>query len=93
MKSSWTVIALAALVVSATPALARGKYHRLPPQCVDRPYEFSWFKFFFGPAPEPNGCAPPVFSNGNFVGQDPDPFIRYGLRRDPQTGYENADKY
>lgn len=94
LKSSWIVIALAMLVVTAGPALARGKYRHLP-RCVDRSVEFSWYNFFLGlgPAPEPNGCAPPVFSNGNFVGQDPDAFIRFGLRRDPDTGYENPDKY
>lgn len=94
MKSIWIVIALAALVVTAGPALARGKYGHLP-RCVDRPVEFSWYDFLLGlgPAPHPNGCAPPVFSGGYFVGQDPDPFIRQELRRDPETGYENANNY
>lgn len=94
MRPSWIVIALAALVVTAGPALARSKYKH-PPRCVDRPVEFSWYNFLLGtgPAPSPNGCAPPVFSNGHFVGQDPDPFIRHGLRVDPDTGYEGPNKY
>jgi hypothetical protein len=94
MKSSWIVIALAALVVTAGPALARSKYKH-PPRCVDQPVEFSWHNFLLGlgPEPRPNGCAPPVFSDGYFIGQDPDPFIRQGLRVDPETGYENPNKH
>jgi hypothetical protein len=90
MKSRWIVVALAALVVGASPALARGK-HRPPPQCVDRPYEFSWYNFLpgFGAEPGPNGCAPPVFVGRDFIGQDPDPNIRQQLRRDPGTGNPN----
>lgn len=88
MKSSWIVIALAALVVSAGPVLARGKVRHLP-RCVDRPYEFSWYGLLDSPAPRPNGCAPPVFVGGEFIGQDPDPYIRQQLGRDPDTGYEN----
>ena len=94
MKSSWIVIALAALAVTVGPALARSKV-RHPPRCADHYVEFSWYNFLLGlnPAPRPNGCAPPVFSDGNFVGQDPDPFIRGQLARDPETGYENANRY
>jgi hypothetical protein len=94
MKPSWIVIAFAALVVTAGPALARGKYKR-PPQCVDQFVEFSWQNFLLGlnPEPRPNGCAPPVYSDGNFVGQDPDAFIRHGLRVDPSTGYEYGNNY
>lgn len=94
MRSNWIVIALAALVVSAGPALARGKHRHLP-RCVDRHVEFSWFNFLlgFGPEPRPNGCAPPVFSGGYFVGQDPDPYIRLQLARDPDTGYETPNHH
>ncbi len=89
MRSSCIVVALAALVVASSPALARGK-HRPLPRCVDRPYEFSWYDLFFHPAAKPNGCAPPVFANGKFVGQDPDPFIRLQLERRPETGYDTS---
>ena len=94
MKSSWIVIALAALVVTAGPALARSK-NRHPPRCVDQPYQFSLPNFIFGLGnePRPNGCAPPVYDDGYFVGQDPDPNIRQGLARDPETGYESPNKY
>jgi hypothetical protein len=37
--------------------------------------------------PQPNGCAPPVYAYGKYVGQDPDPNIRLQLLRDPATGY------
>ena len=43
--------------------------------------------WLFNPAPQPNGCAPPVYAYGRYIGQDPDPFIRLQLKRDPATGY------
>lgn len=87
MKSSWIVIALAALVVAAGPALARGK-QRPAPRCVDGPFAFSWTDFLLGtgPEPQPNGCAPPVFSGNRYIGQDPDANVRLQLQRDPGTG-------
>jgi hypothetical protein len=87
MKFSWFVIALVALaVMAADPAAARAK-HKAQRHCVERPFEFSWGGFLFNPRPLPNGCAPPVYAYGEYVGQDPDPFIRLQLKRDPQTGY------
>jgi hypothetical protein len=87
MKFSWFVIALVALaVMAADPAAARHR-HKAKLRCVDRPYEFSWGGFLFNPRPLPNGCAPPVYAYGEYVGQDPDAFIRLQLKRDPQTGY------
>jgi hypothetical protein len=91
MKFSWIVIAGAALVagfgvLAADPAMARSRHHAKL-HCADRPYQFSWSRFLFAPPPEPNGCAPAVFANGNYVGQDPDPNTRFQLYRDPDTGY------
>jgi hypothetical protein len=86
MKIRWGVIALTVLGVVATdPALARSR-HKARPHCVDRPLEFSWSGFWFNPPPKWNGCSPPVYVNGEFVGPDPDPNIRAQLRRDPATG-------
>jgi hypothetical protein len=87
MKIGWIVIAVAALiaVVAADPALARVK-HKAQRQCVDRPYVFSWGGFLTNPPPRPNGCAPAVYEHGQYIGQDPDPYIRLQLRRDPRTG-------
>jgi hypothetical protein len=92
MKRNWTVIAAAVViavlaVAAADPALARTK-QKAKPACVDRPYQFSWNFLALGPAPQPNGCAPPVYSGGQYVGQDPDPYIRSQLLRDPATGYK-----
>jgi hypothetical protein len=56
-------------------------------RCDDRPYEFSWIGVLTNPPPGPNGCAPAVYQHGRYVGQDPDPNIRFQLRRDPATGY------
>lgn len=87
MKFRWWVIALAALVVMATgPADARHR-HKAKLRCIDRPIEFSWYGFLSNPKPGPNGCSPPVYEYGQYIGQDPDPFIRLQLRRDPDTGY------
>jgi len=86
MKIRSGVIALAVLGIVATdPALARSR-HNARPHCVDRPFEFSWSGFWFNPPPEWNGCSPPVYVDGEFVGQDPDANIRFQLSRDPATG-------
>jgi len=81
-------LALAAGIaaVVADPALARAK-HKAPRHCAPQPQEFTWGGWLFNPAPQPNGCAPPVYAYGRYEGQDPDPYIRLQLLRDPQTGY------
>jgi len=92
MKFDWLVIAVAALAVAAAdPALARAKHPRQQQSyrahCVDRPVQFSWLGLLTNTKPQPNGCAPPVYAYGQYIGQDPDPNIRFQLRRDPATGY------
>lgn len=94
MKFHWPVIAIAGLVaavavIAADPAPARPKHKavKVQRQCADRPQVFSWGGIFFNPAPQPNGCAPPVYQYGKYIGQDPDPNIRQQLKRDPATGY------
>jgi len=76
---------VATLVITAVPAAARSKH--LAARCIDRPRIFSWDFLVAGPAPQPNGCSPPVYQYGRFVGQDPDPNIRFQLLRDPASGY------
>jgi hypothetical protein len=88
----WIAIMLAALAIAAGPAFARGK-HRALPRCVDRPADLSLGRILFAPPPQPNGCAPPVYIGGTFVGQDPDPNVRLQLRRDPDSGYANSDMH
>jgi hypothetical protein len=94
MKVRWLVIASALLgvvavvaVVAVYPAHARARKSK--PKCVEQAYTFSWQDFLFGPGrtPAPNGCAPPVYVGGRYVGQDPDPNIRFQLMREPWTGY------
>lgn len=91
MRMRWLAMTCAALagagIVASGPAVARTKY-RVPLQCVERPQELSLFSIWFNTRPLPNGCAPPVFFNGQYVGQDPDPRIRQYLRHDPQSGYD-----
>jgi hypothetical protein len=86
MKICWLTIALATLTLASDPALARMR-HRAPPACVDTGHPFSLEGLLFNPRPEPNGCAPPVYQYGRYIGQDPDPNIRFQLNRDPSTGY------
>ena len=93
MTAGRIVIAIAALatllaaVVAADPAFARAK-HKARGQCVDPPVGFSWGNFLASrPEPQPNGCAPPVYAHGKYIGQDPDRNVRFQLLRDPATGY------
>jgi hypothetical protein len=87
MKFVWIVVAIAAIgVIAADPALARAK-HKAYRHCAPQSHEYSWSGWLFNSAPQPNGCAPPVYQYGRYVGQDPDPFIRQQLMRDPATGY------
>lgn len=81
------VACVAGLGMAAVDAAQARTKHRAKARCVDRPMEFSWGGIFTNPAPQPNGCSPAVYEYGKYVGQDPDPFIRHELRRDPRTGY------
>ncbi len=88
MKSSWLVVAAAILgVVAADPALARTRHHKIVRHCDVQPRDTGLYGFLFNPAPEPNGCAPPVYAYGRYQGQDPDPYIRLQIKRDPMTGF------
>jgi hypothetical protein len=87
MKTIALIAAVAVLALAADPALARAKRH-VAARCVDRPIEFSWA--LVRPAPRPNGCTPPVYQHNQFVGQDPDPNIRFQLLCDPQTGFSSG---
>jgi hypothetical protein len=89
MTNKWIAIAaigVAAGLVAAGPADARTK-RKAPRACVEQPQVFTFGGIFSNRAPQPNGCAPAVYARGKYVGQDPDPFIRSQLLRDPDTGY------
>ncbi len=88
------LVLCAVLIVGGTGLSAHSAHarhirwvHRTRLQCVDAPLRFSLHKLLFGTKPQPNGCAPPVFSGADYIGQDPDPYIRSQLLRDPDTGY------
>ena len=93
MKFRWIVVAaIGAAVLGAGPAAAKHeKYrkHYSKQYCKDRAHTFSWSEFlsFRQPVPAWNGCAPPVYFNGEFAGQDPDPNVRLQLRRDMGQDY------
>ncbi len=93
MKFGWLLLAAAALLVTSDASFARSRHHarakHVSAQCVDRPVTFSWGRLFWDsgvPPPGPNGCAPAVYFGGSYIGQDPDPFNRSQLLRDPRTG-------
>jgi hypothetical protein len=96
MQLRWIAIALAASAVAAAqPAEAAkaakahyGKRHAhiAKVQCRDTAHSFSWSFLWEFREPRWNGCSPPVYEYGQFVGQDPDSFIRLMLRRNPKTG-------
>lgn len=73
-------------LAAADQAQARSR-HQARSQCVDRPQHFFLEGILLNRKPGPNGCAPPVFAYGEYIGQDPDPNLRHQLRRDPETGY------
>jgi hypothetical protein len=89
MKIGWLAVAIAAVaLVAADPALARKRHKPAPrPQCAAGPYQFTWEGLWFNGRPLPNGCSPAVHQFGEYIGQDPDPNIRFQLQRDPTTGY------
>ena len=92
MKLRWFVAVALALVGTAAvgladPASARAK-RKVRPACANPPAQLSLGSIIFGTRPQPNGCAPPVYAYGQYVGQDPDPNIRAYLRHDWQTGYD-----
>jgi hypothetical protein len=84
------IVLLGLLALLVTHDAASAAQRRLAPapvrHCDDRPVTFSFGKLLFGGRPEWNGCTPPVYEYGYFIGQDPDPFIRQQLRREPWTG-------
>jgi hypothetical protein len=93
MKFSRFVVALAAIAVLAVTAGSSGarvKRHHYKPQCSDRPAHLSLYGIWANPGPQPNGCAQPVYQYGEYVGQDPDPNIRFQLSRDPASGYTSG---
>lgn len=87
MKLRVLIVAVAALtIIAAAPASAHAR-HKHRRHCVAQRQEFTLGGFLYNPHPQANGCAPPVYFGGEYVGQDPDPFIRLQLTRDPATGY------
>jgi len=91
MLVAGAVVAAVLGVTATDPAFARAKHTRHPKvvhRCASQAqHDVTLFGIFFNPAPQPNGCAPPVYAYGRYEGQDPDPYIRQQIKRDPMTGY------
>ncbi len=92
---NWRWMAMAAMVLvgggllATEPALARkgNKAHVKRTVCQDQVGGPTWRGIWFNTEPRPNGCSPAVHQYGRFIGQDPDPNIRFQLMRQPETGY------
>jgi len=100
MKFRWIAVALAgAVLFSAGSADAAAPKHKKHWKYYTRQYcrepaiKPSLGEWFFGVRPKPdwNGCAPAVYKDGEFLGQDPDSNARATLNRDPSQGY--TDRY
>jgi len=79
------VLALSVMVAATGSADAKRHVKR---GCHPAPAG-SVFHNLFGiglPEPQGNGCSPAVYQYGRYIGQDPDPNIRFQLLRDPATG-------
>jgi hypothetical protein len=90
MRTTWILILLAALSVAGADAATARTKHPVKPRCVARPAAYpslGTLLFGYRPPPRPNGCSPPVYENGRFLGQDPDANIRFQMQRDPDQSY------
>lgn len=91
---NWRWFALVAAAVTLTGAFAAGpalaakaKKKIVRSACQDQIGGPTWRGILFNGAPQPNGCSPPVYYGSRYIGQDPDPNIRFQLLRQPETGY------
>ncbi|HEX5509500.1 MAG TPA: hypothetical protein VFX37_13445 [Pseudolabrys sp.] len=100
MKFRWIAAGVAgALLIGAGASDAASPKHKKPwkyytrEYCRDAAIQPSIAAWLFGarPKPEWNGCSPPVYSGGDYVGEDPDQHVRATLTRDPSQGY--TDRY
>lgn len=94
MNWRWLAIVATGLAVfgasvaePAFAAKAKKKMKVARSVCQDNYGGPTWRGIWFNGEPQPNGCSPPVFVGGRYIGQDPDPNIRFQLMRDPETGY------
>ncbi len=86
MKLKWILMAIVAVaLVDSSPAFARK--HRAPAASPCSGTLSDIFRLRCPPQPRWNGRSPPVYVNGRYVGQDPDPNIRFQLMRQYQMGW------
>lgn len=88
MKFGWIFLVVAALALAAA-GNAEAARKKPRPRCVDQPRSAGWVLLpgSYNYVPAANGCSPAVYGFGRYLGQDPDPFIRQQLLRDPSTSY------
>jgi len=92
MNWRWLAVVAAGVALTgafaAEPALAAKKKMKVARSaCQDNVGGPTFRGIWFNGEPRPNGCAPPVYYGSRFIGQDPDPFIRSQLLRQPETGF------
>ncbi len=92
MNWRWLAVVAAGVAltgaVAAEPAFAaKAKKKVVGSVCQDNVGGPTFRGIWFNGEPQPNGCAPPVYYGSRYIGQDPDPFIRSQLLRQPETGF------
>jgi hypothetical protein len=63
------IVALTALIAAPIPAVAASKHHH-------RSYSAGHVRLAYR-------ASPPIYSQGRYLGNDPDPSVRFEIRRDP----------
>ncbi len=89
MNWRWLAIAVTGLMAVSLWSADR-RWRKNPGRqvaCVDQIGGPTFLGILFNAEPLPNGCSPPVHIYGRYIGQDPDPNIRFQLMRQPETGY------
>jgi hypothetical protein len=84
MKLKWILIAMIAVaLLDASPASARKRRaHVVVPNPCTGMLLLDIFRLECPPEPRWNGASPPVYVDGKYIGQDPDPRIRMQMQRD-----------
>jgi hypothetical protein len=81
MTLKWVLIATVAMaLVDSSQAAARQRRAAAANPCTGTLSDI--FRLSCPPERRWNGKAPPVYANGVYVGQDPDPNIRFQLLRE-----------
>ena len=83
------IAAIAVAMLDVSPASARKRRVVEPNPCTGM-LLYDFFRGECPPEPRWNGRSPPVYVDGKYIGQDPDPRIRMQMQREY---YLRKDRY